>query len=80
MTVFPEHLWDLWANFKKVIFCCSIDAYGEANEAIRYPSKWEIVERNLDMLDNTPDNITAFTSTTISVSCAPRALIAVNAA
>ncbi len=67
LTVFPDKLWDLWENFKKVVLCCSMDGYGEVNEAIRYPSKWEMVDYNLDMLDSTPDNMQIFTSTTISV-------------
>lgn len=67
LTIFPEKLWDLWKNFKKVVLCCSIDAYGEANNAIRYPCKWDVIERNLDMLDSTPNNMQIFTSTTISI-------------
>lgn len=67
LTTFPTKLWDLWKNFKKVVLCCSIDAFGIANEAIRYPSKWNTIEKNLDMLDNTPDNMQIFTSTTISM-------------
>lgn len=66
LTTFPDEMWEVWSKFKEVKFCCSIDAYGEANEAIRYPSNWNTVESNLNMLDNTPDNISAFTSTTIS--------------
>lgn len=67
LTTFPEHLWNLWKNFREVRFCCSVDAYGEANEAIRWLSKWNMIEKNLDMLDGTPDNMVVFTSTTISM-------------
>jgi sulfatase maturation enzyme AslB (radical SAM superfamily) len=67
LTIFPDELWELWKNFREVKICSSLDAYGIANEAIRYPSKWNVVESNLDMLDDTPDNMTIFTSTTISM-------------
>jgi hypothetical protein len=67
LTLFPDDMWEVWKQFKEVKFCCSVDAYGIANEAIRYPSRWETIESHLDMLDDTPNNITAFTSTTIGV-------------
>lgn len=67
LTVFPDKLWDLWKHFKTVKFCCSIDAPGEANEAIRYPTKWSTVVDNLKMLDDTPSNMVVFTSTTINM-------------
>ncbi len=67
LTVFPPLLLDLWKKFKLIKICASIDAYGIANEAVRYPSKWETIEKNLRMLDDTDDNIIVFTSTTISI-------------
>lgn len=53
----PEKLFDLWKHFKEVKFSFSIDAYGEKNDYIRYPSKWNDVVNNLRRLDDTPDNI-----------------------
>jgi sulfatase maturation enzyme AslB (radical SAM superfamily) len=67
LTIFPDKLWDLWKNFKTVKFCCSIDGPGEANEAIRYPTKWSTVVDSLKMLDDTPSNMVVFTSTTINM-------------
>lgn len=67
LTVFPPLLFDLWKQFKVIKICASIDAYGIANEAVRYPSKWETIDKNLRMLDNTDDNIIVFTSTTVSI-------------
>lgn len=64
----PEKLFDLWANFKQVTFNFSIDALGEKNDYIRYPSKWNSIERNLHRLDNTPDNII------VNIACAVQAL------
>lgn len=53
----PEKLFDLWKHFKEVKFNFSVDAYGEKNDYIRYPSKWSTVVSNLQRLDDTPDNI-----------------------
>jgi len=38
---------ELLSHFKKVILCASIDGHGKVQEYIRYPSKWETIERNL---------------------------------
>ncbi len=67
MTMIPNQLWEYWKNFKEVRLCCSIDAVGEANEAIRFPTKWEDVYKNLRLIEKSPNNIKAFTSTTISL-------------
>jgi len=64
----PDKLFDLWNQFKQVKFNFSIDALGEHNDYIRYPSKWADVVTNLNKLDNTPDHIT------INVACAVQLL------
>ncbi|SVE53911.1 uncharacterized protein METZ01_LOCUS506765, partial [marine metagenome] len=46
----PERALDLWQHFKLIEIRASIDAPGKINEYIRYPSKWEIVLRNLRLL------------------------------
>ena len=53
----PEKLFELWNHFKQVKFNFSVDAYGERNDYIRYPSKWNNVVDNLERLDDTPNNI-----------------------
>jgi hypothetical protein len=60
-----DDLFDLWAEFKRVRFHYSIDAYGEQNEYIRYPSKWAHQEEVFHKLDNTSDNVEVTTATTI---------------
>lgn len=45
-----KHL-DLWTNFKKVSLSLSIDAVGELNTYIRFPTSWEVIERNVRRLD-----------------------------
>ena len=39
----------------------------ERDEYIRFPTKWEVVEKNLQMLDNTPDNIQTSLATAIQI-------------
>jgi hypothetical protein len=67
VTVIPKEFLDAISQFKFVKLCCSIDAYGEVNEAIRYPTKWNVIEKNLDFLDGMPDHFSIFTSTTLSI-------------
>ena len=65
----PDKLFQLWDHFKEIRFNFSIDAYGQRNEYIRYPSKWSDVETNLKRLDqNTKDN------TVINIACAVQLL------
>ena len=67
VTVAPKIFLDLIPKFKNAKLCCSVDGYGEVNDAIRHPSKWEIVEKNLDLFELAPDNVDVFTSTTVSI-------------
>ena len=60
-----DDLFDLWAEFKRVRFHYSIDAYGEQNDYIRYPSKWEHQEEVFWKLDNTAAPVEITTATTI---------------
>jgi len=64
----PEKLFDLWKHFKEVKFNFSVDAVGDRNDYIRYPSKWNDVVANLERLDDTPDNIT------VNIACAVQLL------
>ncbi|MEY4332573.1 MAG: hypothetical protein RLZZ196_1311 [Bacteroidota bacterium] len=68
----PEKLFELWNHFKQVKFNFSVDALGERNDYIRYPSKWADVVANLERLDNTPDNIT------VNIACAVQILNVLN--
>jgi hypothetical protein len=58
---------DLWKNFKKVKFAVSLDAVGERNHYIRYPTDWDTVVKNLRKLDETPDNIQVSIATAIQI-------------
>ena len=50
-TVIPEKIIKLWRDFEKVEFNCSVEAVGPLNDYIRYPSKWEKLEKNIHFLD-----------------------------
>jgi MoaA/NifB/PqqE/SkfB family radical SAM enzyme len=64
----PEKLFELWNHFKQVKFNFSVDALGERNDYIRYPSQWRNVVANLERLDDTPDNII------VNIACAVQLL------
>jgi sulfatase maturation enzyme AslB (radical SAM superfamily) len=56
-TQLSEEILELWTHFKQVELLISIDDWETRNEYVRYPAKWNVIKRNLDRLDNTPDNI-----------------------
>lgn len=58
---------ELWKKFKKVKVGFSIDAVGDRNYYIRYPSVWNTIEENLNTLDHTPDNIEVSIATAIQI-------------
>jgi pyruvate-formate lyase-activating enzyme len=62
-----EEIISLWTKFKLVKVGFSIDAVGDRNYYIRYPSDWSIIEKNLHRLDNTPDNIQVSIATAIQI-------------
>jgi MoaA/NifB/PqqE/SkfB family radical SAM enzyme len=62
-----QDLIDLWKYFKKVKVGVSIDATEERNQYIRFPSNWETIEKNLHLLDNTPDNIRPSIATAVQI-------------
>ena len=53
----PDKLFALWKHFEEVTFNFSIDAYGDKNDYIRYPSKWKDISTNLHKLDKAGPNI-----------------------
>ena len=46
---------EYWKDFKRVQLNCSIDAVGERDRYIRYPSNWKKVEENFDTLNKLPN-------------------------
>lgn len=47
----------IWKHFKKVKVGFSLDGMDERNHYIRFPSDWDIIEKNLWRLEDTDDNI-----------------------
>lgn len=62
-----DEIIDLWKKFKKVKIGFSIDAVGDRNYYIRYPSDWDTIVQNLHKLDNTPSNIQVSIATAIQI-------------
>jgi sulfatase maturation enzyme AslB (radical SAM superfamily) len=58
---------ELWKKFKHVKFAVSLDAIGDKNYYIRYPSDWDTIVKNLHKLDNTPNNIQVSIATAIQI-------------
>ena len=46
MTIMNEKVIELWRKFDNVKISCSIDDLGDRNHYIRYPTKWNDVEKN----------------------------------
>ncbi len=64
----PEKLFDLWEHFERVRFHFSIDSHGEMNDYIRFPSKWDHIEKQFRLLDQTSDKVE------VTVACAVQML------
>lgn len=67
-TILTDALLNYWTKFKRVVLSISIDAYGDLNTYIRYPSSWYVIERNMNKLElyakDTP-HVTVSVSTTV---------------
>lgn len=70
-TIFPsKEIFKLWDHFKEVEIFFSIDGIGKVNDYIRHPSKWEQVDRTLDLfLSHTrfKNNFIFRVATTVSI-------------
>lgn len=66
-TLLPDKLLALFPQFKKVNVGVSIDAVGEKNEYIRYPTKWKSILEVLEKLDETSLNVDPWIAITMMV-------------
>lgn len=57
LTVIKKELMGLWENFRHVSIGVSIDGVGKVNDYIRYPSKWENIEKNIKKISTYKDEI-----------------------
>lgn len=68
MSKLPANCFDIWKQFKRVDIGCSIDAVGDLAYYMRFPVKWDIVEKNIQLLTSSnTENIYAKFAPTISV-------------
>ena len=62
-----DEIIDLWSKFRLVKVGVSIDAVGERNHYIRFPTDWNTIVNNLHKLDKAPPNIQASIATAIQI-------------
>ena len=55
LTNIPKKMIEYWSKFKKIQINASIDAYGDLNRYIRYPTAWVSVEKNMDKFVEMPN-------------------------
>ena len=67
-TTWKDNLFEKWKHFSSVEFDYSVDDIGERNSYIRYPSKWDRVEKSFHIFDEqTPSNVKMFISCTVQI-------------
>ena len=54
-TVIDEEIVDLLGKFKRVILMFSVDGVGRVNDYIRFPSRWDVIEKNIKRLCQLPN-------------------------
>ena len=57
LSYLNEAHFEMWSHFQKVDISVSLDSLERKNEFIRYPSRWTILEKNLQQLDQSNKNI-----------------------
>ena len=56
ITILQPKLIEYWKQFKGTAINCSLDAVGDVNYYIRYPSKWDIIDKNMKTLYELQDS------------------------
>ena len=57
LTNIPHELIEAWKDFKQVQLNCSIDAVGDLDRYIRYPSNWSKIQENFDIIQALPNSV-----------------------
>ena len=65
LTLVPKKMMELWKHFELIKIGVSIDAVGELNNYIRYPSRFENIESNLEQLSLSCNNLLIWINTTV---------------
>lgn len=55
LTKLPKKLLEKLSKFKNVNIMVSLEGFGKKNDYLRFPSKWEDIESNIDSLFNYPN-------------------------
>ena len=50
LTRYDSKIFELWKLFKQVFLSVSIDGFGNLNNYIRYPAKWDQLEKNINQM------------------------------
>ena len=50
LTLYDSKIFELWKPFKQVFLSVSIDGFGKLNNYIRYPAKWDQLEKNIKQI------------------------------
>ena len=66
LTNIPQKLVDYWEHFREIKLNASIDAYGELDRYIRYPSNWKSIDKNIRRFKQMP-NVKLEVHTTIQM-------------
>jgi hypothetical protein len=67
ITNIPERAWSIWKHFRQIGIGASIDAVGDLNRYIRYPSNFNKIWENLNKLSKADGNFRIWYATTISI-------------
>jgi molybdenum cofactor biosynthesis enzyme MoaA len=52
LTNIPKKMIDYWRYFKKIQINASIDAFADLNRYIRFPTSWDMVDKNIEKFVN----------------------------
>ena len=69
-TTFPNELLDLWSMFKGIVLSISIDAVEDLAYYVRFPSKWRVIQKQVNKLkefSKDKKGVTVQTHVTLSV-------------
>jgi len=66
ISYIPSKAWNIWNKFKKIHIGVSMDGYNKVNEYIRYPSKWSVIEENLNKLNEAKGNFLIWLTCTVN--------------
>ena len=67
-TLIKKEFFEKWKRFKRILLYISLDGVGEQNRYIRYPSNWEKLVENLELVDKkSPRNVESMILCTVQI-------------